>query len=970
MRLLLSFVVFCAAFSGAHAQSANPTATLSGTVSDQTGAVIVGARLMIRNRETGLARTFATDAAGAYRFIGLPPGEYELRAEASGFAPFTRREINLLVGQTTKLDLTLSLVGTTSEVSITAEAPAIDAGQTAISTSVDQERIEELPVVQRRFLGFALTVPGLTPTGNQTRGSASSGGAGARSLPDSGFSFGGLRARSNNVAIDGVDNNDETTGASRAELSVESIREFQVTNNDVSAEFGGSSGGSVNAVTRSGTNEYHGGFFLYHNDATLSARQPVFNSAEAAERKPALRRWVPGFDTGGPIRRGRTFFHATLEHEYERSEEAADISDAAAARINQALAAGAFPRLGARRLSAGLFPTSGDDTEGGVKINQQVGETDSLMLRYAFTNDRRRRDALGATGLTDVSARGDSYTRDHAVVGQYVWVLNQHLVNDTRFQLAHRGVVLRPNEATGPQVLIPGVVTFGRATDAPSNRGEDHYQVLDTFAVSRSRHQLRFGGAINHVRLNASLADRAGGFAVFRSVDDLLAGNADFYAQSFGDPRTRMGVTSYGVFVQDRVQALPNLTVDLGLRYDYETLPPNIHRDKNNFSPRLGFAYSPDAAHRLVIRGAYGVYFDRYLLGFLNPALQRDGVQSFEQILSGRDAAATFIATQGGPLAAPVAGVKPSIYRTDPRLATPYSQQGTFGFERQVVSDITLAVNYLFVKGTKLARTRNVNLQPPVVLTNHNAAALGISDPTPQQFGRSVFGPGRIDARYDAVYQLENSAASVYHGMTVSLGRRLTKRFGLQTSYTLSKAIDDASDFDEQPQNPHDLRGERAPSRFDQRQRFVLSGVFNLFGDDDEPGKQAGEGLFRSLLENLELAPIITLGSGRRFNPLVGTDANLSRALPLAARPLGLTRDSMLSPLQKNIDLRVLEHLPILNGRGHLNLRADFINLFNTTNVRELNPFFGPNRTPNAGFGTPLDALGARRVQLSVDFEY
>lgn len=952
--LLLLIILPCYLF----AQSANPSASLGGVISDAAGAVIPGATVTVRNADTGIARSAVTDAAGAFRLLSLSPGEYEIKVEAAGFGTLTRNEVTLLVGQNAALNLSLSPVGASTEVNITDEAPAVDIAAVSASVSVDQERIEELPVQQRRFLNFVLTAPGVIATGQQLRGGgARLGAAGARNLPDSGFSFGGLRPRSNNIAIDGVDNNDETTGASRAELSIEAIREFQVVNNGVSAEYGGSAGGSVNAVTRSGSNEFHGGVFLYAGRDVLNARQPVFAADDVASKRTKLHRWQPGFDVGGPIRENQSFFHATMEQEHESTEDASDIDPLIAARLNAALGAGVLPRLGLwrhglGRLTSDLFPSAGDDTEGAFKLNQQIGESRSLMLRYAFTNDRRWRDALGAGGLSDVSARGDSFTRDHALVGQYLHVITPHAVNEIRFQLAQRRVLFRPNEQSGPQLLIPGVLTFGRLADAPSDREESHYQWLDTLTLSRGHHQFRFGGGINHVRLDAGLQDRQAGFAVFDSVDDLLAGRAELFAQFFGDPRTRYSITSMGIFMQDHWQARPRLTLDLGLRYDYEALPAGLARDPKNLSPRIGFAWGPDEAHQWVVRGAYGIYFDRYLLAFLNPAIQKDGVRGFDQFLTGPAAAEAFRQSQGGPLAAPLGTVKPSIYRADPRMQTPYSQQATIGIERKLFGDVTLSLNYLFVKGTHLPRTRNINLPPPA-----------------QPLGRPVFGPGRLDSRYDAIYQLEDSSASNYHGLTASLGRRLTKSFGLQVSYTFSKAIDDASDFDEQPQNPYDLRAERALSRQDQRHRFVFSGMFTPFGNPEAAGPK-NENFPRKFLRDLELAPLVTLGSGRVFNPLTGGDDLRTLALPLSARPAGLVRNGLRGGSQKNIDLRVLERFWLNDRKQLLDFAVDFLNLTNTTNPRELNPFYGRGTLPQSGYGRIIDSAGPRRIQLSVEFEF
>ncbi|NOT62172.1 MAG: hypothetical protein HOP19_18320 [Acidobacteria bacterium] len=246
-----------------------------------------------------------------------------------------------------------------------------------------------------------------------------------------------------------------------------------------------------------------------------------------------------------------------------------------------------------------------------------------------------------------------------------------------------------------------------------------------------------------------------------------------------------------------------------------------------------------------------------------------------------------------------------------------------------------------------MPRTRNVNLSPPAA---------------PQ--GRVVFDTGRLDARYDAVWQLENSASSRYHGLIVSLGRKLTKQFGLQVSYTLSKAVDDASDFDEQPQNPYDLRAERALSRQDQRHRLVMSGLFNPFGDDDDAPDDDGS-VWRKLVSGIAFAPLVTLASDRPFNPLTGGDDLHTLALPLTARPLGFARNSLSGAAQRNIDLRVLKRFWLNERHQLLDFAVDIFNLTNAVNVRELNPFAG-----SASFGKPIDAFNARRWQFSLELEF
>nr|MBA2339719.1 TonB-dependent receptor [Pyrinomonadaceae bacterium] len=441
------------------------------------------------------------------------------------------------------------------------------------------------------------------------------------------------------------------------------------------------------------------------------------------------------------------------------------------------------------------------------------------------------------------------------------------------------------------------------------------------------------------------------------------------FRQSFGDPHTQFGVNSFGAFLQDRQQVTPQLTLNLGVRYDVERLPAPFHTDANNFSPRLGLAWSP--AREWVVRAGLGLYYDRLPLAFLNRAIQKNGVRAFEQGATDADAVSAFAATGGGRALAPLAGIAPSIFRADPRFTTPYSTQANVGVERLLSTDVTVRADYLFTRGVHLPRTRNVNLLPPVVLTTTNAAALGFPSPTAQQLGRPVFTPQRIDSRFDAIYQLEDSASSTYNGLTLALNKRLSNEFELAASYTLSKTTDDASDFDEQPANPYDLRAERALSRQDVRNRFVLSALFDLpFGDEDEKKTSpAKSDLLETLLSHIEIAPIVTLSSGRPINPLTGADEEHSRAYPLASRPLGLMRNSLRTPRLINFDLRALKYVPF-DERRRLDFVVEAFNLFNRPNVLELNAFYGSGAMPLPSFGAPTAFAAPRQVRFSIDFEF
>ncbi len=408
----------------------------------------------------------------------------------------------------------------------------------------------------------------------------------------------------------------------------------------------------------------------------------------------------------------------------------------------------------------------------------------------------------------------------------------------------------------------------------------------------------------------------------------------------------------------------------LGVRYDFERLPAGFNRDTNNVSPRIGLAWGPSP--KWVFRAGYGVFFDRYVLANLTRAIEKNGSQAFEQVADGNAAASFFAAAQGGPLVAPVSGIAPSIFRPDPRMATPCSQQASAGAEYLLAKNLTLRADYLSVHGLKLPRTLNVNLLPPVVLTLANASSLGVPSPTPQQIGREVFSPGRLNTQFGDIYQLQNSASSTYNGVSFTLNRRMSDELAFSASYTLSKTFDDASDFDEQPQNPFDLRTENAVSRQHQQQRFVFNALWELpIGDEEDKGGKSEENTswLTETFSHIEVAPILTLENGRPVNPWTGLDSNRSHAFLLSARPLGLGRNSLSTPALATLDFRVLKYFPF-GGAKRLDVVAEFFNLFNSANVSQINPVFGSGLTPIPGFRQPIGGTGARQIQFSLDFEF
>lgn len=920
---------------------------MDGWVYDPSGSPLAGARILARNSQTGFSRTAESNQRGYFRITDLPVGIYNLEVSRTGFAPFQNQNLIVSLGWTTRADVHLQLPTAVSQVTVTSAPPLLNASATSMTSSVGRERIEESPVRTRNALDFVLMEPNVVSTRTGS-GAASSGGAtAAGGLPASGFSFGGMRPTSNRIAIDGMENNDEFSGGSRTELSPEIVQEFQVVNHGISAEFGGASGGSVNVVTRSGADTMHGDAFLFLQNGSLDARPPV----EEAPGKPEIRRYRIGASNGAAIVRDKTFYYVAFEQEHERSQAASDIDPAIASAVNRALSSGLYPLLPVRRLNTGYFRTARAETEASGKLDQQSGQRGVLSLRYALTNNREAGDAFNNSGLTDAGSRGSSFLFDQSLAASWTLTATPDSVNTLRAQISRRNAVLRTGVTTGPEIIITGQADFGQPYQGNQTYREDHADLGDTYSWNHGRHLVQAGAASTYVHESTVNRYGEGGLFVFPTIEDFVDANPYVYRQVFSAPGAAFSTPSYGGFVQDHWVLSPRLTLDEGLRYDFQQLPYAFPQNTHNFSPRAGIAFSPTS--RLVFRAGYGIFFDRYVLASLDRAIV-GGQQGFEHVADGFFAANVFQSTFTRIPVIPTPGLLPSVYRVDSSLPTPYSQQASFGTQYALAKDITASANYLFVRGSDLARTRNINLLPPFL----NSAQ------------EPLFSPLRLNPAFNDIYQLEDTATSTYNGL--SLGLRVMKEdFTLDTSYTYSKTSDDASSWEEQPQNPYLMSAEYGPSLFDLRHRFVLSGLIDLpIGPEEGVPAPANESLLVRVLSNIEFAPILTLESGRPVNPVTGVDLSGLQSYPFADRPVGLGRNSLLLPPLASLDLRILKAIYLGRPSRHLDLVAESFNLLNRTNVTAINPFFNGGLAPAPFFRTPMDALAGRQLQFSIDFEY
>jgi hypothetical protein len=850
----------------------------------------------------------------------LAIGTYTIRCEKPGFQRAEIPQVYLGLNQTVEETIRLKLATAGSSIDVAEQPEAIDTTTPTSGTGISGEVLEETPSQNRNYLGVVLLAPGVAPAaGSNTLRTK----AGVRSAtPDSGFTFAGMSARNNSLAIDGLDNRDETTGSSRVAVGQEAVAEFRVTASNVAPEFGGGAGGSLNVVTLSGTNRYHGDINLFAADSFIEARSP-----EAETRAhPNRRQWQPEAALNGPLRRDRTFFAGTFEAERESGQEFSEIPGIGVqSLINNALASPLFSRAAVGSVSESLFPTESTSTETSWKLTHRLKDGHEVMARYAFSRASIAKEVLGSNNFSEESARGSSSNQDQSLVAGWQFVPGATFVNDLHLQFARRSVDLTPN-ARGALLEIPGVVSIGQSPVLNASRAEDHFQLVESATKLLGSHQLGFGVSAQHITLNADLAKRFAGVFIFPSLNDFVRGTPDVFLQAFGNPHTRYSTDPAAIWAQDQWRPASGLTVVYGLRFEVQRLPAPFGSTTHNVAPRLGFAWQPKGRGKWVFRVGAGLFHDRHPLAFLNDAIQKNGYQGFEQYAVGLDAVHALQLSRGGTLTTPLDAVAHSIYLPDPNFdGTPtYARKFTAGVERSIDRDTTITLEYMNVAGFHLPRIRNAALTLP-----------------PQ-------------------YSLEQSVRSHYQGVSLTLHRRLSKELTYLVAYTASNAYDDASDFDEQPMHPGNTHLDWSRSRQYQAHRVVASGIFELPFEDIQ-----GVKWLKTIGRHFDLAPVVSAGSPRPINALATTDLYHTGAYPISARPDDLSRNPFYERGSFSIDLRATKGFEWWKNHGIVLFGIGVYNLTNHTNALRVSEFYG--LTTYRGI---IEALNARQVQFSWQWEF
>ena len=893
-------------------QAAAINGQMEGTVTDPAGAVVAQADVSLRNVDTGLVRTQKTDAAGFYRFPLLPLGNYELTVTAPGFAPARRSGIVLSAGANAVVDITLSLSATATEIVVTAAPPAAEPGRVDIGSTLPATQVTNLPLVSRNTYNFILLQPNVSGRPNTELGVP-------RKVNANGF------AGRINYQFDGSNNTQgDRAGIRLMPISNTFIAEVQMVNNGFAPEFGNTVGTVFNSISKSGSNDLRG-------EAAYLFRRKDFSAHPAllAANRPKPDLTVNNYfgNAGGRIIRDRLFFFGGWES-LDR-----DLPTTITANPN-AISALGFP---ATVLNAAPF--SQKARFGIARIDWQVNSNNSVFVRYNYFRNNSPYNSVVSQGLADTS----HWFRDrvHAVAAQWISTLSPGLLNEFRFQAPRRLQWREAGDWTGPGpvIQITGQVTFNGSPDVGFRAVETTPEIVNNFSILRGRHQFRMGGSVRWV-LNEN---RQAVFAQynFGSVQAYLdakngvnpRGYASF-TQRLGDPNLDYSHRFNSLYWQDNWKMRPNFTVIYGVRYDLYSLPApaadaayeisrSFRTDRNNWAPRLGFAWSPDREQKWVIRASGGIFYDapqtdiyrRAIVNSGNPRVFNISVtpaQSFAPNFPN-----VFSGVPSG-FSLPIQ----SIETVAPDFRTLYSANANLQITREITKNTSLSAGYFFTKGTGIPVYRNINVQP---------------GPNRLADGRPIFLTARIDPRFNNIVMAESVGNSNYNGLNLTLNRRYSRALDLFASYTWSHAIDDApeqnnidSGTNVFPSDPTNRRRDRGNSLSDRRHVLNLSGVLR-------PSWNGGNAALRALINNNQFAFILTAMSGDIFN--IGSNRNLNNdpTIPNAfQRPLFIGRNTYRGPATKQFDLRYSRYFPI-RERWRPEFFAEFTNLFNTVNVTGVN---------------------------------
>jgi outer membrane receptor protein involved in Fe transport len=1040
-------VLALCAFS-AMAQSTT-TGAIGFVVSDPKGAVLPAATVTVRNVDTNKEDTATTDDEGRARIVNLQPGNYLVTITATGFGNYTKDQIVVEVGRVTNLEVPLSVGGVETQVDVTAEAPVINTIQQDFSTNINQTSINESPSNGRRWSNFAIGTPGAVADG-------------AFGL----ISFRGISGLLNNTTVDGADDNQaffsEQRGRTRINYAVSqgAIREFQVNTSNYSAEYGRAAGGVVNAVTKSGSNEFHGGAFIFFRDERFNARNPS-TFVNGLPVKPEDNRKQFGGTIGGPIVKDRAFFFFSYDQQKRNFPGIAAPTNPtffATFDRNLLISRGltgtqADAALAFARTLTGEVARRGDQKIYLPKIDWRINDNHTLTFTY---NRLEWVSPAGVqTGVTVTRGRasfGDDLVDVNWGVLRLSSTLSPTLLNEARVQVGRdfeRQIApdpltgeptnaiggSSPSYTLGTSSLTAGKPTFLNRVAFPDER---RLQFADTATWTSGNHVFKFGLDISRVKdLNHNLFTESGSYAYSGGINDFLVDYVNFttsgairaltggtngvcatstrragqcysgnFVQGFGTPSFRFQTIDYAFFAQDDWRVTPRLTLNLGLRYEYQKLPnpqlPNalfdsdsrftaktsiFPADKNNFGPRVGFAWDINGDGKHSLRGGWGMYYGRITNSAISNTIANTGATGSQFTVSLSPASTDAAERAAAPIfpqvfaAAPSVGARPipNIEVFAANMQNPLIHQTDLNYERLIAKNTVSGISFLGSWGRYLPQFANINLAPATTTTTYNVVGGPFN-------GQTVTVPKfttRFNTNFGAITEVQPAISTKYVAMVLQLNRRFTNNLQYQASYTLSESRDNGQNsttftdvnnlFD--PYNP---ALERGPSNFDTRHKFVASLVWH----PDYVSKD--NRVAHAILSGFNIAPILSITSGIPYS--AGVSGNVSGAPTGGGGITGSSggnrfplnpRNTFRQPMVWNFDMRVSRRFK-LTETMNFELLAEGFNVFNRSQIVNVDTtaynLSGTTLTFRPQFGSTAFTsnffIRERQIQFAARFEF
>ncbi len=896
--------------------AAQTDSTITGDIKDSNGAVLVGVQVTATNAGTGLTRVTTSEDEGRFVFPGLPVGIYQLKAESSGFEPLTLPNVQLTVNETADVSLVMKVSGVAADVTVAGGETLVNTQTPELSYLVGEQAIRDLPLNGRNYTDLALLQPGVLPYSHRDGGSVVAHGLG--------MSINGQDPRSNVYLLDGTPQNDFTNGpagsAASTVLGVESIREFRVEANSYGAEFGRNSGGQINAISKSGTNDYHGSLYLFHRNDNLDARN-FFDGA----RKPEFKRNQFGGSLGGPISKEKTFFFFG----YEALRE--NLGQTIRTVVPDLNARSGILPTGNVTVNAGVRPyldefplPNGPGLGGGLaefnfgfdrqikqhfvqgRLDHNWSQQNQSFVRYTFDDADQQLPTDFPQFPRSFRSRNQFFTAEHRFI-QSASTIHTFRLNFSRTRIG-QAVVANTTQPLAPfipgreflgNIDIGGVPRFGPQTSVSVRLTQNVYGVEQGMAHTRGRHLIKAGGLIERYQDNMVNPTFSLGIWTFANLRNFL----------LGSPQSFLGLTPNGAldrywrftlfagYVQDTFRVHQRLTLNAGLRYETTTMPVDIYgRDsalpsltdraptvgplyenptRKNISPRVGFAWDVFGDGRTSVRGGYGIYF--------NTNNQQNLIVTVTNPPATPRIAVAFANNPGCPPNFPNAPLNcafaNSIRPVQFNLDNPYLNVYNLSIQRELPWDTVLTLGYAGSRGVHLLRSNDVNTAVPIVRAD----------------GSLFFPAGapRQNTAFSTIELKSSDGNSWYNAMVFEVRKRWDRNFSIQSSYTFSRNIDttQASTFFSDatngtttafPEFPG-LNYNKGLADYHAKHNWVVN--FNW----DIPFARGLTGLSRTLLNGWQLAGINNARSG---NPLtVFVQANRSRSLWQPSLGPGIGRD-------------------------------------------------------------------------------